>query len=82
MDCYLQHYCPKKILRVRYHGSNAGEKRGNAESKIQLNVNHIKNNKRKKGEILKSTCSDYLKHNEPLISDEDSTGSHICRGEN
>ena len=56
VDCYLQHYCTKKILRVRYHGSNSWEKWGNEESEIQLNVNQIKNKKRKKGEILKSTC--------------------------
>ena len=48
VDCYLQHYCPKKCLRVRYHGSNVWEKWGNAESEIGLNVNHIKNKKRKK----------------------------------
>ena len=50
VDCYLQHYCPKKCLRVRYHGSNVWEKWGNAESEIGLNVNHIKNKKRKKGD--------------------------------
>ena len=50
VDFYLQHYCPKKCLRVRYHGSNVWEKWGNAESEIGLNVNHLKNKKRKKGD--------------------------------
>ena len=53
VDCYLQHYFPKKCLRARYHGSNFWEKWGNTESEIGLNVNHIKNKKRKRGNLKK-----------------------------
>ena len=66
VDFYLQHYCPKKCLRVRYHRSNVWEKWGNAEFEIGLNVNHIKNKKSKKGDKpIADPATEHLSYTPP-----------------